>query len=155
MATKKNLWGELPSSQTRRNPYSILKEQANVLGEITNGLLVGEVKHLPPPIIEAPPPALLAGRIPARKILTGEDKEPDFYAGLKIVVPALNNYKYSVLQIKYPIQFYPLRLVDLANEEHLYSCSDEEAFERALEEVLSSEKVRGVIDALLNQVRGE
>jgi hypothetical protein len=43
MTSKKNLWGELPKPETIRTPYTILKEQASILSEITNGLLIGEV----------------------------------------------------------------------------------------------------------------
>ena len=33
----KNLWGDLPVEETIRTPYVVLKEQANLLTEATNG----------------------------------------------------------------------------------------------------------------------
>jgi hypothetical protein len=45
MTNKKNLWSELPNTETIRTPYTILKEQASILNEITAGLLIGEVIH--------------------------------------------------------------------------------------------------------------
>ncbi len=153
MTTKKNLWGEVSLTQTRRNPYTILKEQASILGEITNGLLVGEVTQLPRPITEAQFPDMYGQKAVLGKSLISDQEEGRLYASLRIVAPALNHYKYSVIQINYPIEFYPLMLIDLANDEAVHRCPNEESFEQVLQQVLRSNKVKDVIEALLSQVQ--
>lgn len=40
----KNLWGDLGLDEVIRTPVDVLKEQATLLGTLTNGILHGEVK---------------------------------------------------------------------------------------------------------------
>ncbi len=158
MTSKKNLWGELPNTEAIRTPYTILKEQASMLSEITNGLLIGEVIHNP--------------------------KDNFFVMILRIKVPSLNNYTYSVVEVQHSIKLYPvfvnnfasdnfnnleknlknaannplMSLVDYGGwlENQGYSkCSSEEEFEKALGDILSSQEVKRVISALLAQIHAD
>jgi hypothetical protein len=158
MTSNKNLWGDLPSIETIRTPYTLLKEQASILTEITKGLLIGEVIH--------------------------NQKDKLFVLILRIKAPSLNNYSYSVLEVQYPINLYPVfvknfasvnfnsvekNLMNTANnplmslvdyggwlENQGYSkCSSEEEFENTLGQILSSQEVKRVISALLAQIHAD
>lgn len=158
MTNQKNLWGELPKPETIRTPYTLLKEQASILSEITNSLLIGEVIN---------------------------DQRDKFFVNiLRIKAPSINNYTYSVVQVQYPIQLYPVFVKNLTSdkfnnlEKNLMNAannpligfvdpggllvqqgynkySSEEEFENALGEILSSEEVKQVISALLAQIHAD
>jgi hypothetical protein len=130
MATSdiENLWGELPTDKTiGRTPLTMLQEQATVLGESTENLLVGEI---------------------ARQTINAERFGANFF----VVAPSLNHYRYHVLHIEYPIGFYP---VHVRSEEVEANCNDEGTFKDAIVRVLRSERVRGVIQKLLNHILTE
>jgi hypothetical protein len=130
MTSKKNLWGELPKIETIRTPYTILKEQASILSEITSGLLIGEVRRV-----------------------FGKDHE--FMFNIRIKAPALENYTYSVVQVQHPVKLYPVIVKSLVVEDFKRECSSEEEFENALGEILSSQEVKRVISALLAQIHAD
>ncbi|MBD2457158.1 hypothetical protein H6G80_24170 [Nostoc sp. FACHB-87] len=124
----KNLWGELPKNVEVRTPYLILKEQASILTQMTKGLLIGEVD---------------------RKSL-GQNI---FFVSLRIRVPALNSYTYSVVDVRYPLKLYPLAIKDYTSSEQEVQCSSEQEFELALGKILSSEQVKRVISTLLAEIQ--
>lgn len=129
MISKKNLWGELPNAETIRTPYTILKEQASILSELTNGLLLGEV-------------------------VVNHQKDKLFVITLRIKAPSLNNYTYSVVEVQQPIQLYPVAIINLL-ENNMTKYSSEEEFENALGEILSSQEVKRVISGLLAQIHAD
>ena len=129
MTNKKNLWGELPNAETIRTPYTILKEQASILSEITNGLLIGEV-------------------------VVNIQKENFLAMTLRIKAPSLNNYTYSVVDVQQPIQLYPVGIRNLIKNTWTEYSSEEE-FENALGQILSSQEVKRVISALLAQIHAD
>jgi hypothetical protein len=158
MTSNKNLWGDLPKPETIRTPYTILKEQASILSEITNGLLIGEVIN--------------------------NQKDKFFVNILRIKAPSLNNYTYSVVEVQYPIKLYPVFVKNLTSdnfnnlEKNLMNAannplmsfvdyggllvqqgyrkySSEEEFENALGQILSSQEVKQVISALLAQIHAD
>jgi hypothetical protein len=129
MTSKKNLWGELPNAETIRTPYTILKEQASMLSEITNGLLIGEV--------------VVNNQIDKLFIIT-----------LRIKAPSLNNYTYSVVEVRQPIQIYPVAVINLLDSRG-GNYSSEEEFENALGEILSSQEVKRGISGLLAQIHAD
>ena len=128
MATK-NLWGG-PLTVEIKPPVAILAEQAGLVGEMTNNILEGKIDN------------------------QGQGKT--FAYELDIVAPALNNYVYAVLRIEHSIQFYPLRIMSYAEPSFFdkpQECKDEIEFVNTLEQILSSNKVRAVLSALLIQSR--
>ena len=90
----KNLWGDLSSLATVRTPKTLLEEQANVLTEATAGLLMGRVYDLAP-----------LGRDPRVSL---SDDRAKFRYDFDVLVPALNNYRYTILSVYYPLELYPL-----------------------------------------------
>lgn len=153
MTSKKNLWGELPNPETIRTPYTILKEQASILSEITNGLLIGEVIN--------------------------NQKDEFFVKTLRIKAPSLNNYTYSVVEVQHLIKLYPVFVKNLTSDPITKATdlidslrvnlghsslledpgykkySSEEEFENALGQILSSQEVKRVISSLLAQIHAD
>lgn len=125
----KNLWGEIPKNVEVRTPFLILKEQASILTQMTNGLLIGEVDRRP------------------------SLEQTLFSVRLRIKTPILNNYTYSVVEVKYPPKLYPLKIRDFTDYEKEVECSSEEEFEAALSKILSSDAVKTVISTLLADIQ--
>jgi hypothetical protein len=141
MATD-DLWGELPDVEEIKTPFVLLKEQAELLTEKTDGLLVGEVTQRQVKVRKQGQPTFTF----AVPTLQG------FQCTFDIVVPTLNNYKYSLLSLVYKMMtLYPLDLSP-ANEPSV-SCSDEEEFKKELGKILKSQKTQDIISKLLAHVQ--
>lgn len=123
-----NLWGELPVVEKVRTPLSILREQAVVLGQMSERLLEGEV--------------VVTSTVPDQ-----------IEAHLNIVASTLGGYSVTILSIRYGLDIYPVTLQHAFEDSVTKSAKDEEAFIKALRQILSSESVRKVISALLTQIR--
>ncbi len=106
----------------------MLREQASILGELTEKLLEGRVIQLSP---QSP------------EILT---------YSLTIIAPSLNNYSVGVVLISHKMTLYPVFLVNLAGGGK-QSCGSEPEFEVALEKILGSEQVKKLVESLLAQIR--
>ncbi len=120
-----DLWGDLPAASSVRLPSTILAEQASLLGSKTRNVLEGRVSV-----------------IRSEDCLTHD---------LDIVVPALDNYVYTIASVRHGIELYPLTMTDVANGGYEIACADEESFVERLRHVLTSEKVRRVIASLQAQ----
>jgi hypothetical protein len=120
-----DLWGKLSDVEEIKTPLVILKEQAELLTEKTDGLLVGIVSQK----------------------LSGER----FLCFFNIVVPTLNDYNYRLLALSYGIEVYPLNLT--AANKPLVECSDEDEFKKELGKILKSQETQNVISKLLMHVR--
>ena len=129
----KNLWGELPVKDSIRTPYIILKEQAFILNEATNQLLIGHVE----------------------KIVLKRNPSYDFECVLEIKAPSINNYSISVVEIKYPITIYPLIISSQVAEDSYQECRNETELNQILEKILSSSEVKRVVLGLLSEVRAD
>ena len=82
MTRNEDLWPSDLGLGTVVTPVSILRTQAKLLGERTQGLLDGEVKT-----------SVQGG---------------DVYHDLNVVVPALGNYRYRLLRVHHPMTLYPV-----------------------------------------------
>ena len=129
-----NLWGEIPSAGNIRTPITILKEQAALLGQATNNVLQGDVTF--------------SGGADYRTIFAGYTY--DFTVTLFIVAPALDYYRFAILQVVYNINIYPLVVRNLADD-FTHDCTDEASFLNAIKEILSSEETHRIIQTLLSQ----
>ncbi len=132
-----DLWGTLPEMEEIRTPYTVLLEQASLLEEKTNSLLIGRVERY------------LSPDDPSVPQQQGELE-------LLIVAPELDDYSYVVLSITYPVAtLYPVT-VEYGNEDDKsIICHSEQELLRALKRILSSEKTRRVIANLLAQISEE
>lgn len=125
-----NLWGELPEIEDIRAPITILKEQAAQLQVMTKNLLRGKVIRR------------FAGTW--------------FNLELRMLAPAIDNYEYTVLEVRHPIDNYPLTVTagyESGRPDSGRMCSTEGEFVAALADILGSEKVRTIIKSLLIQSR--
>lgn len=125
-----NLWGHLPVEEKIRTPYVILKEQASLLTEMTNGLLLGNVDREDP-------------------------EDGNFVCTLEIVVPSLNNYSISILIISYPINTYPCKVSSYLTDDKNIECPTEDSLFSVIRALLSSPQVKKIISALLNEVHAD
>ncbi len=122
-----DLWGELPSPDTKNPPVRLLKEQAAILGQKTGNLIEGRVD---------------------RVLSSGKFERWTF----ALVVPVLGGYSFSVADLDSPIlDLYPAELTDRVNSmKHV--CSSEEELKERLRELFRSDKMRFVISSLLRNV---
>jgi len=120
-----NLWGDLSLDKETRTPYTILREQANLLTEMTEEALAGIVIRI--------------------------RREPGLFTyNLEISSQAIPKYSYRLLQVNFPPLLYPLTMADFTNDVE-YESENEEKFIKDLGEILSSEKVKKVVLGLRSQ----
>jgi hypothetical protein len=126
----RNLWGDSFKPELIRTPYIIWREQASLLGQLTDNLIEATTER---------------SRMSTIHI---EVK-------LSIIAPALENYTYRVLSVIYKVdQIYPLEVIDhqtLVTE----TCENEEQFIDTIGKILSSDRVKTVINSLLSQIKSE
>ncbi len=123
-----DLWPDL-SPAAVRTPASILKTQATALSIKTKGLLGGEVETW-----------------------TYKDL---IYHRLYIVVPALDNYRYSLLRIHHPPTLFPVSVdeePDTGIRDMLpMELKDEEQLQSWLKVCFNSRETRRVLESLMAQ----
>ena len=115
----------IPDIREMRTPVAILNEQATFLTEKTKGVLKGQIE-------------------------TSQSDPAWLNIKLYIVAPALNNYRYQILQYTQPITLYPGRITWLGKNTN-YDISDEAKFSQMLKEILSSKETQYIISGLLAQ----
>lgn len=113
----------IPDVSTIRTPLSILREQASAITEQTKGALVG--------------------------VAEARNTGPRLILQLDLTVPALNDYRYSVLRYSQPIEMYPGTL--FAGDRGV-QVGDEQSFIEGVKAVLSSSEMTKVLASLLVQV---
>src|SRR5437870_454442 len=115
MATK-NLWGNLPWVSDLVTPTTILKQQATLLAQATKGILSAYVHF--------------------------DNTASQFSLELRIVASAIENYEYSVLHASHRVELYPVTVVASWDRHRLNAqreCENQEQFEAAIAEILSSQ----------------
>jgi hypothetical protein len=146
MSLETNLWGELPKPEILRTPLVILREQAALLGEMTNRILEADVGLHKASVDYSKSAVELASLEVTRK-------GREFIADLDIVAPFLDHYRVTIAQIKFDLaEVYPVELIDVLAMMN-YKANNEAEFVRKLQGILRSEKVQRVISSLLAQVR--
>lgn len=125
-----DLWGELPKPSTDEHPKQVLELQSKLLAEKTAGLLEGEL------LIDS----ARRGRC-------------DFFARLRIICPALANYRYAVLDAAYNfLDPYPAYVMEPGyGTEDEFEVSNLKEFKASVEAILKSERVRNAIAAMLRE----
>ena len=151
----KNLWGDLPVEEFR-TPHVLLREQAAILTEATDGLLVGKV--IKEKFNKKFNNIYLTPSKDVRIKFTEEDLQDKytFTSRLEIIVPSINNYSISIAQIDYPLKMYPLRIMSTVTDDYQYhACKTEDELNKQLAEILSSSEVKRIIAGLLTEIRAE
>ena len=160
-----NLWGDLPIEDVR-TPHVVLREQALILTQITKGKLVGNVVRekfsniadtssaLSKTVIKAIKPNLSMPEILNQ--LKPKQIEYAFSSRLEILVPSIDNYSISIVQIDYPLRMYPLRIINLLTDNYRFEkCETEAELNQHLAAILSSAEVRKIIAGLLTEIRAD
>jgi hypothetical protein len=122
-----SLWpSAIAEEPNLRTPTAILKEQAAFLAQMTKNLVQGQLKT---------------------------NKQGD---GLEIllflVVPALQNYMTSLLEVYHPVELYPATVSSRALGAPR-TAEDEGSFVAIVKEVLNSDYTKKLLRALLAQAR--
>ena len=160
-----NLWGDLPVEDVR-TPHVVLREQASILTEMTKEKLIGRVVkekfgNVPntssvfsETVAIAAQPRLLTPERLAQ--LKQRQIEYVFSSRLEILVPSIDNYSISIVQIDYPLKYYPLRIMNLVTDDYRFDkCHTEAELNRALASILSSAEVKRIIAGLLSEIRAD
>jgi hypothetical protein len=120
---QEDYWPEHLAEVPVITPATVLKEQAALLGQKTKNLIVGRVESRP-----------------------DEDKLRHV---LYLMVPTLSNYRYFLLSITNDLSIYPIKINDATNSTTI-SAEDLEDFRAKLKEILSSDRVKRIIETLLS-----
>jgi hypothetical protein len=119
-----NLWGDLSTLKKIRTPKTLLLEQAEILSQAPGGVVRGQVD-------------------------TTQNGDI-LYNKLTIVAPALDNYSYAVCVVRHDVELYPCSIYDQRTTQWT-KCENEADLKEKLGAILSGEKTRRVIEALLSQ----
>ena len=138
-----DLWPKEFEPSEIETPITILKEQASFLANKTNNMLKAEVVQT----------GLL-------EEIFGKSEPKKFYYVFYIVAPALDNYRYALLNITYPLDSYPVYIfpsIDISKEfppaktGQIEAISEEE-FKKYLKLIFNSEETKRIIGAILSQM---
>jgi hypothetical protein len=151
-----SLWGAFPEPKNRiRTPKHIFREQAQILSDLCNHLLLGEV--------------------------VADAAKGKIIVSLYVVAPTLNNYRVLIARAYHDATGYPVTLEDPLESVPTVvraesyddetdeiidvevpgsgpgkrECQNESEFREALSRILKSEKVHRVVSTLLSQVEEE
>ncbi|MEI6103881.1 MAG: hypothetical protein WCP70_08040 [Methanothrix sp.] len=176
-----DLWPNDIGNATQKAPLSILQEQASILGAKTKNLVEAEVRVSSAARVMAADSKNKRVELGATIKLatkTGEelasslsDKADDiskdylqlFVYDFLIAAPVLNNYSFRIFTVAYDFRLYPVKFIldkDIQDEignvwgtQNILAKSEDE-LSSILMQIFSSNKVRGIINALLVQSGG-
>lgn len=130
--SRASLWPSDLVAPPTRPPLTILREQANLLGQQTQQIVEGEV----------------------RTTALGAQSDPVFRHEFILRAPALDDYRYTLFDVEHGIEFYPLTVMHpLRNNTGTRQCNSEEEFVDALRGVFGHPETIRVVNALLAQSR--
>lgn len=122
-----NLWGDIPKPADMRLPVAILREQADLIFTLTEGLIKGRV---------------------STSVSSGVPQ-----ASLSLVVPSMNDYAYNLATVlTNPVSIYPAQII-AAGDNTYKMVTDEDAFMVALGKILGSERTRKALNGLMAQAK--
>lgn len=123
MSTTDSLWPDFMSGEMPTPPKLIMRHQAEMLGEMTGGRILGLVNT---------------------KVLG-----KDFVHNLYIVTPELDDYQHLVLRVRHQMsQIYPVRVSMSEKEERSKECNSEAEFVELMKRILSHPQTAGALRML-------
>jgi hypothetical protein len=133
-ANQRDLWPAIATPTKAGFPVAILREQAEVLQNKTNGLVTAEVRS--------------GTGVP---LTSGELGEQYIFHAFYLVAPLLENYMYRLFTVEHPKleQVYPLLIKDSPVGE--IKVDTEEDFVEALRKIFADDKTQRIIQALMAQ----
>jgi hypothetical protein len=108
-------------------PLVLLREQAELLARKTHGMLQGRVS------------TSLSGITVLHQFL--------------LVAPSLDNYSYKLFEVAHTVQLYPATIQTEGGGRD-YPCENYDEFVAALHEVLTAERTKSIIRAIVAQTAG-
>lgn len=128
MTDRREFWGDLDFRETIVTPVDILHDLAEGLGPRTNFLVTAAVES--------------------------RRRDRNFAYNFNFVVPILETYVYTLFTIEHGVSAYPVVIKGIRDGEgNAIRCDSQESFETALQEILSSEATRNVIQNLAAHAR--
>lgn len=124
MADRESMWGNVAPDANHRSPFTIFRDQAELLGKATKGVIEGRIDL----------------------INTDDDGERIYH--LDAYVPRLGNYRVSLLELHQPLAGYPAFLRPLVGDQKGRLARGIEEFESLLKEALQGE-IQAVIKTLV------
>lgn len=121
-----DFWPDDFGEASIRTPVSILKEEASFLGPKTRQLIKAE-------------------------IMQSSTTDGRFIANFTLTVPGLNNYRYQLFQVMFPITLYPLQVIW---QNRGMTMANQDQFIAQLREIITSPDTIKLVQALLAQVTG-
>ena len=125
-----DLWPDDIGDSHLTPPIAILRKQAGFLKEKTKGLVRAE-------------------------ITTRAIDDEQFHNAFALVVPALEDYRYELLQVRHGVAFYPLDVLPRSghNLPNYMEIPNEDRFHEALKSLFGAPEVKRVIHSLVAQAR--
>ena len=152
----RDLWPKEFAPPTQVSPVAILREQAELLGEKTGGVVEGEVTTaaIPPisPLSRKNSFIYLSSIGEAHEVPKGNaPNEPTLVHSFYVQVPALDNYRFLLLTVLHGNRFYPLSMSYTITNDNVRADSEDE-FLHWLGEFLSRGDTILLIQSLMAQV---
>ena len=157
-----NLWKINFEPMSINTPKEIVETQCEYLGELTDGKIIAKISDYEGPISSYTKLNFLTifgSSFKDQKVNIQEDLgdigKSTFTFEFFITSPKTPNYKYRIMFFQYGIAFFPTVIVldeAIANElegEQDIICYSQEEFENNLKNILNSQKIENVVNALL------
>lgn len=119
-----DLWPDDFGTSDKKPPIAILREQAEVIGMKTQKRVLGRVST--------------------------SQHDKGFSPLFQFVAPYLDNYSYLLFSVIHKLEFYPMTVRDVENDQN-YPCTTESEFIERLKFIFHSDRVKKVIQSLLSQ----
>jgi hypothetical protein len=116
-------WGVFTPPEHLRSPALHLKEQAAALEEKTKGLV-------------------------RASMVSDASDDGGFFVVFQLWSPLLEHYRYRLLELRYPLNGYPLQMT--AGDEEVVAQNEGE-FQQALARVLGSQRTTQIVEAIMAQ----
>jgi hypothetical protein len=118
-----DLWPNFSPPANRNAPVHLLKQQAAALGSKTDNIVLGVVQSFP----------------------AGDVK---FGYSLDLYSASLGGYRFRLLQIVYPLEFYPVTMTAFGID---YEAKDPAMFRDQLARVFNDPKTKQAVEAIMAQ----
>lgn len=124
-ANAKDLWPEdLISEPDDKSPTSILREQAELLGQKTNHTVLASVET------------------------SGDDESGQFAVRFVLVAPKIDDYRYILFRIREAPDGYPVKI---KWDNNTYVADNESGFRQYVQNILSSHQTKKIVSKLYHE----
>jgi len=148
-----DLWPTDITQSRMRAPVTILKQQALLLEEKTEGIIIAKVKRLDRESNNG------INRNPDHLFKEDQSKRQMFMYEFYLIAPTLDNYYHSLFQISHSIELYPISIYSdeelrseyAENKHEGFIVNSETEFIETLRKIFGSRKTKKIIHAIIAQ----